>query len=479
MKKHIVFILLVLFTIPAFSQQRGNIFNVPHWNTAFGITLPKNTFVYCSDSNKVYRLKASSTSIGSLLTILNEEYPNRSILPLYWDSINNVIFPYDTANAVAIGTNAVASGTMLRVNNGSVLFDGSTGTTPISGAGTRLMWIPEKAAFRAGSVDGTEWDDENIGLYSSAFGYNTTASGSASHAEGAYTTASGTHSNAEGEGAAASGYASHAEGGGATASGDYSHAEGGVTTASGHYSHAEGQYTTANSYILFASGRYNDTTLSTDKFYWVNTDPLFQIGNGTGTGANSNDALRILKNGTAYIGDASSTTDPILTVSTTDSTTSIIGEVGVTSLASGSSDITLIESDSTGVLDTIGTINIATDTISHLYTRMISTDTIISSSGAIQINYKFTLADDDSLSIPTGSGLGQIKVDSVGVKKAAIYNFTYDNTGTPDLVSKTANVAASNTDANFCAYKGVGAYVTFRNRLGYSVDCLMTILYYE
>lgn len=46
--------------------------------------------------------------------------------------------------------------------NGSVLFSGTTGATPASGAGTRFMWIPSKAAIRAGVVTGTDWDDLRV-----------------------------------------------------------------------------------------------------------------------------------------------------------------------------------------------------------------------------------------------------------------------------------------------------------------------------
>ena len=46
----------------------------------------------------------------------------------------------------------------------------------ISGAGTRMFFYPKKAAFRAGRVNGNQWDDAQIGDYSSAWGQNTTAS---------------------------------------------------------------------------------------------------------------------------------------------------------------------------------------------------------------------------------------------------------------------------------------------------------------
>jgi hypothetical protein len=230
----------------------------------------------------------------------------------------------------------------MNVIDGSVLFSGTTGTTPASGAGTRLMWIPEKAAFRAGGVDGTQWDDSLVGhysiamgqgttaskYYSTAMGEGTTASAYNSTALGQRTTASSQASTAMGKETTASGFVSTAMGEGTTASGDYSTAMGKETTASGHYSTAMGKETTANSSYLFTIGSLNDTTHSTSKDGWVSTDPVFQIGNGTGRNRN-NDAFRVLKNGKTYIGDSSSTTDAILVVDPTDSTSTFIGTVSV------------------------------------------------------------------------------------------------------------------------------------------------------
>ena len=47
---------------------------------------------------------------------------------------------------IGIGTTDPLS--LLHATNGSILFDGSIGNTPVSGTGTRLMWVPAKAAFR-------------------------------------------------------------------------------------------------------------------------------------------------------------------------------------------------------------------------------------------------------------------------------------------------------------------------------------------
>jgi len=60
--------------------------------------------------------------------------------------------------------------------DGALLAPG-TGTIPATGAGTRLMWYPAKAAFRVGEINETQWDPTNVGDYSMAFGINTMASG--------------------------------------------------------------------------------------------------------------------------------------------------------------------------------------------------------------------------------------------------------------------------------------------------------------
>lgn len=56
------------------------------------------------------------------------------------------------------------------LDGGGFAVTGSTGGTPVRGAGTRLMWIPEKAAFRAGRITDNGWDDENIGYRSVVIG---------------------------------------------------------------------------------------------------------------------------------------------------------------------------------------------------------------------------------------------------------------------------------------------------------------------
>jgi hypothetical protein len=153
-------------------------------------------------------------------------------------------------------------------------------TAPVSGAGTRLMWIPSRSAFRAGTVEATGssyWDAANIGLFSFATGHNTRASGQYSTAMGLNTTASGEYSTAMGYFTTANKLASTAMGSYTTASGQNSTAMGYSTTASEIASTAMGYQTTASKFgstatgaNTIASGKYStamgDNTTASDEY---------------------------------------------------------------------------------------------------------------------------------------------------------------------------------------------------------------------
>lgn len=101
--------------------------------------------------------------------------------------------------------------------NGGFLLNGDLdlgylGAIPATGSGTRAMWYPGKAAFRAGYVSGTQWDDANIGFYSTAAGQDVRAIGDNSTAFGIGSVAAGASSFAVGESNTASGAASVAMG---------------------------------------------------------------------------------------------------------------------------------------------------------------------------------------------------------------------------------------------------------------------------
>jgi hypothetical protein len=267
------------------------------YSTATGLSTNSKSYggfvtgLYNDSSNA-----ASSSSINSLNRIFQ---------------IGNGTADYALSNAMTVlqngnvGINTTTPQSTLQVNNGAVLFDGTTGTTPLNGAGTRLMWIPVKAAFRAGNVLGSEWDDINIGNNSFAGGNTTTASADNCTALGNWTKASGWSSTTLGQSTIASGYVSTAMGNLNKATGGVSTAMGAVTTASGDASTATGYFTKSKSFAGFVTGQFNDSTNASSATSSHSLNRIFQIGNGT-TDATRNNAMTVLQNGNTGI----NTTNP-------------------------------------------------------------------------------------------------------------------------------------------------------------------------
>jgi hypothetical protein len=230
--------------------------------------------------------------------------------------------------------------TVLQLNDdGGLIAPGTidTGTIPVEGPGTRLMWHPAQAAFRAGRVTGTQWNNANVGHHSVATGYNTTASGGFSTAMGFGTSASGQSATAMGEGTTAIGisttamgyqttargrygtamgsqttvtglgFAATAMGESTTATGRVSTAMGFNTTAIGEFSTAMGRLSRARAYASLVIGRHNiGAGLPT---LWRANDPLFVAGNGTDD-ANRSNALVLEKDGDLRIaGDLTQNSD--------------------------------------------------------------------------------------------------------------------------------------------------------------------------
>lgn len=180
----------------------------------------------------------------------------------------------------------------LSMSGGSILDAGITGTTPASGAGGRMEWIPAKVAFRAGYASSTQWDDANIGYYSLATGNSTLATGPYSVALGSYTIASSANTFAEGAydtaintGSVAMGYGTLASGYSSVGLGYYCMASGPITTAFGRIATASGTYATALGNYVTASG--NMATAIGSQTIASGTDAT-AIGNTTtASGANS------------------------------------------------------------------------------------------------------------------------------------------------------------------------------------------------
>ncbi len=155
-----------------------------------------------------------------------------------------------------VGINTTSPQAMLHVKDSSVLFSSPfyidfpelLTDPPAIGDGVRMMWYPQKQSFRAGYVDGAQWDKINIGEGSFATGFN--------------------------------------------------------NTAKGRYTSALGLSNTANGAASLVIGQYNDPLISAQKFVTPAT-PLFIIGNGDDitTGGNLSNAFVVRKDGNVGIGN--------------------------------------------------------------------------------------------------------------------------------------------------------------------------------
>ena len=164
-----------------------------------------------------------------------------------------------------IGIGTITPAARLHVADSSVLFTAPnvlpvTPNIPVSGSGNRFLWYADKAAFRAGGVQGTLWDDVNIGVQSFAAGFSTQASGITSFAMG-----------------------------------NFAYATGNISTAAGNSVFAK-----AKSSATF--GAYNDITDNPNASTEAATDRIFQIGNGNDNATRKN-ALTVLRNGNIGIGN--------------------------------------------------------------------------------------------------------------------------------------------------------------------------------
>lgn len=227
---------------------------------------------------------------------------------------------------VGIGTTQPAA--RLHVQDSSVVFSavgnipGTPGDPPISGAGRRMMWYPDKGAFRVGYVSSNQWNKDSIGNYSFATGSETVAKGENSialgdkaRAEGVLSLAMGNRARAEGVNSTSIGNLTYSGGTLSFALGERTHSIGNYSFALGLLCRANGDYSTAmgersysnginsfaigynikaKSYAGTVLGMYNDT-LDNPGGLPSSTDRIFQIGNGIASVLSN--AMTVLKNG--------------------------------------------------------------------------------------------------------------------------------------------------------------------------------------
>ncbi len=295
-------------------------------------------------------VRIQSDGVAKYLSNVSTSFDDRSLVDKHyvdslaldtdtsWVSAGGNIHNTNTGN-VGIGTATPVA--KLHVADSSVVFTGigdptyiTPGNPPVSGAGSRMMWYSDKAAFRAGYVDGDQWDKDSIGNFSVAMGQfskatginsvglnggmargelsfaanrgvgtgiNSIAFGDGCIAGGDNSFAIGKQSIASVEGAVALGYQSTASGYNSFATGTGGYARGIISTAmgyatnsdgyaafaSGMYTTAQGDHSTAMGYYTYAQGE-NATALGNQT--WAIGDNSFATGansraNGSGSTA--------------------------------------------------------------------------------------------------------------------------------------------------------------------------------------------------
>ncbi len=181
-----------------------------------------------------------------------------------------------------------------------------SGAIGASGTGTRMLWHPRKAAFRAGFAGGSEWDDANVGDYSTAVGFSTVASGTRSLAAGRLTLASGPNSAAFGDVTSATGANSTALGDGSTAGGIASLAAGTLSNANGLQAVALGLRLNANGHGNVVLGS-DATSATTGNFMYGDRSTTNHL-----TTAGSNEFLVRAAGGTIFYSNAAMSTGVLL-----------------------------------------------------------------------------------------------------------------------------------------------------------------------
>ena len=176
------------------------------------------------------------------------------------DAVNGRVYLHNNGDFVGLGTTTPEFQLTLN-GDGGILAKGTFNAGALlttANAGTRLIWYPRKAAFRAGMTWADEWNDVNIGDYSTAYGtsraiatWATAGGGSTNRATAQGATVAGGNANVasginsfvgSGEGNVASGNSSVIIGGG------FNQATNQMTTiGSGGFNQANGLMSTIGS----------------------------------------------------------------------------------------------------------------------------------------------------------------------------------------------------------------------------------------
>jgi len=135
-----------------------------------GAYLPVGATLTCGGIQKVTGLNSSGSvicgddAVGSSDNLGNHIATSNIQLDGNWLSGDggNEGIQIDTLGKVSVAS-APGSANLQVGGVDGVLFHGAlnSGSIPATGAGTRMMWYPGKAAFRAGYVEGNQWDSDD------------------------------------------------------------------------------------------------------------------------------------------------------------------------------------------------------------------------------------------------------------------------------------------------------------------------------
>ncbi len=246
---------------------------------------PPPAAVRLTVSGGLYQVPLGDTSLANMRALAADIVPDpgkKAYLRVWVGTATGgpfqELFPHQPVTPVAYARHAATAGSAETIvasgpSTAGLLVTGGAlgaGTIPAEGEGARLMWYSGERAFRAGAVtdvlvdpdgDGTghgPWDEENIGRYSTAMGYNTAASGT-------YSTAFGYYASADGSASFATGF---------------------ISSAPAAYSAALGLGLRTDNTAQTVVGKYNGS----------NAAALFVVGNGTSDASRSN-AFSVDENG--------------------------------------------------------------------------------------------------------------------------------------------------------------------------------------
>lgn len=214
---------------------------------------------------------------------------------------------------------------------------GGSGAIPAQGAGTRMMWYPEKAAFRAGRVNGDQWDASKVGIYSVAMGLDNVAAGRytavfgwKNQSYGSDTLVAGAnnvlHANntfSVGRNNTTNGYCAQTLGWSNDAYGKYSTAMGYNCHTNATLSFARGDQLIANSFGTNALGVWNEgrgTEAGKSRWQADSANTVLEVGIGTSKNDRKN-ALTVLQDGSVELGKNTSNDSIPLKVSSDGSVT--------------------------------------------------------------------------------------------------------------------------------------------------------------